>query len=307
MHSAWKINPALLAIGAVAIIGFSGLAYYSQYLPAASPARTRLEQGQLYLVKYKTSSAVPAVKVELCNGANSKTCKVLITKATGVQVLVVIPTNFPVGNAIIKISERNRALTLNGKIQKTIPVTITASSHLGSLTSAPSSGSGSTGLSSGTSSGGGSTTVSQTPKPTPTPFIQKAVVQVACVYYPNTFNSNVMMVSVDAVGSYRDMMLKYRKVGEGEWHPADQHLQPVYSQLGGPANPYSPSQLMSKIIGNYILYFNNKLDYNQSFEVQLQDFYNRSIPYVGLPSKIYTFTTGAKGAHSSPYCQVTGD
>ena len=82
-----------------------------------------LSQGQTYTVTYTTSLKVPSVKIELCRG---KTCSTLATKASGTKQDVSVPHDYSIGGAQFKISERNSAGKLTGKVQKTIVATITA-------------------------------------------------------------------------------------------------------------------------------------------------------------------------------------
>ncbi|MBI3251636.1 MAG: hypothetical protein HYZ62_01860, partial [Candidatus Andersenbacteria bacterium] len=82
-----------------------------------------LSQGQTYVATYKTTPKAPSVKIELCRG---KKCSTLAAKAAGMKKNVDVPKDYSIGGAQFKISERNAAGALTGKIQKTIAVTITA-------------------------------------------------------------------------------------------------------------------------------------------------------------------------------------
>lgn len=284
MKDSLKLNPWLLFVGGVAIVLFASMAYVvSPYLGAKAPKVVKVQQGQLYPVHYVTSKKVPAVKIELCQGKQTKVCTTLIAKATGVEALAVIPGNFALGDARMKVTERNQQLTVTGKVQKVIPLVVTKSTVVASLNPA--------GNSAGQSGAVNSNPATTKPVATPPMQVYKTEVRFVCMYYPGAVNGNwFTFVSVDW-RSPNTAVLMYRLKGDTDWRIADQRY--VY-------NPAYP------VRGQRLLYFSQKLGFDQDFEVQIQDQDGKSVPALGLPSKIYTVNSG----HPTPYnghqqCVVT--
>ena len=161
----------VLAGGAAVAAIILGLAFWQDGFWLGAKTKVPgliLSQGQTYTATYTTTPKAPTVKIELCRG---KTCSTLAVKVAGKQKAVDVPGDYPIGAAQFKISERNSAGRLTGKVQKTIAATITAGG--GVPKQQPKSMSTATPTFSYTFTGG---TSLSSPKPTITPVPKPPVI-----------------------------------------------------------------------------------------------------------------------------------
>jgi len=122
----------LLGIGTIALgtVGLlSALAILGQYvqtrlITSAGP-RLRVKTGEIQTVTYKTSSRVPAVKIDLCAEKLPLTnCVTLAQTAAGEERNVRIPSDYPLGKALLVVRERQANGRLSGRIQFRRPLLV---------------------------------------------------------------------------------------------------------------------------------------------------------------------------------------
>jgi hypothetical protein len=124
LHNAWVIGG-----GAIVVVVILALAswQYGGFLGAkTNTPGIVLAQGETYTMAYKTSATVPTVKIEICRGTK---CTTLAVKASGSQLPVEVPKNYTLGAAFFKVSERNKAGALTGKIQKTVSIVVVGAAN----------------------------------------------------------------------------------------------------------------------------------------------------------------------------------
>lgn len=115
--------------GGVVVLVIAALAYWQggNFLGAKSTTPgIVLAQGETYTMKYTTSATVPTVKIEICRGTK---CSTLVSKAPGTQRAVTVPRTYTLGAAYFKVSERNKAGVLTGKIQKTVAIIVVGAAN----------------------------------------------------------------------------------------------------------------------------------------------------------------------------------
>lgn len=132
------MNPQVKALGVIGgsigalIVLLLVAVYFQDYLAsrAIGPTGPRIavKQGEAITANINTSSA-PSVKVEICQErVQPARCATLAAKATGKEVVAKIPTNFPLGRALIKVTERDHTGRLTHRTQYQRPVMVVAGS-----------------------------------------------------------------------------------------------------------------------------------------------------------------------------------
>lgn len=143
-------------IGLVLVIVLT--AYFQGYLTTRvlgpKGGRVAVRQGEILSVQYKTSTTIPAVKVELCQeNAKPEKCQALSAKATGAKINISIPAKFPLGKAFLKVTNRDKAGKITKNVQYRRPVLVVKGVQAAAPATQESSGGGGGG--GGGSSGGG--------------------------------------------------------------------------------------------------------------------------------------------------------
>ncbi len=150
-----KVWISVLGLAVVALLGLTLNAYQDlMSIKVAIPKVSKIKsvsQGGTVAVTFKISKDIPAVKIEICRDSNKTTqCKSLADKVIKSAATVRIPADYPLGKAVIKVTNRDTKNKPTNIVQSQMAVTITKATP----TSEPESGGGGSG--GGGGNGGGS-------------------------------------------------------------------------------------------------------------------------------------------------------
>jgi hypothetical protein len=111
------VTAALLLIG-------SGSFLFGRYAGTrviqSGTERLALRAGELHTIRFRTSSTLPAVKIEICPDTGSlqaAPCLTLADKVKGSAVTVYLPISYPAGKAVIKVTNYDKKMHLSTRLQ----------------------------------------------------------------------------------------------------------------------------------------------------------------------------------------------
>jgi hypothetical protein len=261
----------LIGIGGAALVVLVFLAaYFSDFLSSRvlsrQGGRASVKQGEDIVLSITTSKTTPFVKIEICQEKKTLTnCKTLKDKAAGKQVAVRIPTTYPLGKAVVRILERDKAGKLTSKVQYARPVLVTKGA----------SPSQNTDQGGGGGSGGGGGGNNSSNDSNPPPAVVNATLTGVCIDVSD-FDVNISWTPSNTA------VIKYRLVGQPNW---------MYPICGFGCNPYYDSNNSRVVtIFNGFNGTQDRLPFNTDFEFYFDPVYNS--PPGTQPSQIYRFNSG---------------
>lgn len=138
-----KLVAAFCVIGVLAVLLLSYGEFAGTRLIAPTGPRLRVKTGEVQTIQYTTSSRAPSVKIDLCQEKTRPTgCVTLAQKATGKSTNVQIPYEYPLGKALLIVSERLPNGKLSGKTQYRRPLIVLQGPPKPSPTPTPYAGAG---------------------------------------------------------------------------------------------------------------------------------------------------------------------
>ena len=176
--SAWQVFARLSLVFTVFfVLLFSVFASAAKLPVVKKVVKPTLAVGSVYSTTLSNNVTNQLKQVEICRGTIKRTCKVLAKNVRGIKVSALIPKNYSLGDASIKItykdSNKKTILVMNKAVKIVKASTNTGGGNGGGGGGSSSSSSSSSSSTSGTADdidfGGSSTSTTPTPNSTPTP------------------------------------------------------------------------------------------------------------------------------------------